>query len=356
MNSSDEASVLQIANEHKILKDIQSMRNNKKLNDVQIILDDGVVECNKFILSARSEYFEKMLDIESNFREASTGKVKIEGLKKSVMKVVVDFFYSGKIVMGDSFSLMDKLELLDVSRMMMLENENVYTDLMEEIINEIKNERYSVKTCISALQIVDILKLDDSFMGALTTYLNNNDHHISTECEDYIRKMSKNDFLRLLFMKNLSQECVLTFLWVRDEDTDDHDDVNFLEPGKKICDEFNITEKNRIAKLFNLHTLDFHSLSFWGNSIMRALFSDLEIQGAIIERYDQLKNEIKLLKDENFALKNERKENRYKDLVHQIRNEESLEVELNTEDEDGIEDVDVDEDNPFDPNNQNAAE
>ena len=89
---------------------------------------------------------------------------------------------------------------------------------------------------------------------------------------------------------------------------------------------------------------------------MRALFSDLEIQGAIIERYDQLKDEIKLLKDENFALKNERKENRYKDLVHQIRNEESLEVELNTEDEDGIEDVDVDEDNPFDPNNQNAAE
>ena len=133
-------------------------------------------------MSARSEYFEKMLDIESNFREASTGKVKIEGFKKSVMKVVVDFFYSGKIIMGDSFSLMDKLELLECSRMMMLENENVYTDLMEEIINEIKNERYSVKTCISALQIVDILKLDDSFMGALTTYLNNNDHHISTEC------------------------------------------------------------------------------------------------------------------------------------------------------------------------------
>ena len=376
MDSSNDASVLLIADEHKILQDIQNMRNNRKLNDVQIILDDGVVDCNKFILSARSEYFQKMLDSESNFKEASCGKVKIEGCKKSVMNVIVDFFYTGAIKMDENLSLIDKLELLDVSRMMMLENENVYTELLEKIILEIKSGKHAIKMCVTALDIVDTLKLEDSLRDSIISFLNENDHYIlgDEDAEDitnnYITKLPKDVFLRLILTKNLSQDCVLSLLVARDYALDyGKDSLDYGQEGKKIDEEFNETEKKIISKVFNLQTISFRSLSSGReNSILIILFSSFEIKEAMNERYHQLRIENHELKVNNLKLSSENEDLKYKkakmeskylNLVVQMLQYQSNQLELPSEDENESEEEvenDIDEDNPFDPNNQIGAE
>ena len=62
-------------------------------NDVEIDLEDGVIKASKLILSSRSEYFERMFNKNSQFREQRQGSVKFH-CKKLNMR---ESLYSGNL-------------------------------------------------------------------------------------------------------------------------------------------------------------------------------------------------------------------------------------------------------------------
>ena len=47
--------------------------NDNEYNDIKIVLDDGEIHANKFILVSRSEYFKTMFS--SSFQESTKGTV-----------------------------------------------------------------------------------------------------------------------------------------------------------------------------------------------------------------------------------------------------------------------------------------
>ena len=87
-------------------------------SDVTIVLEDGEIKSNKFILSARSAYFDSMFKGD-NFKE-SDGRVTIP-CKKVIMEKVIQYIY-GDIFDHSLLSHVEKLELLDIFRMMMLQD------------------------------------------------------------------------------------------------------------------------------------------------------------------------------------------------------------------------------------------
>ena len=56
---------------------LKGLKDGSQHNDVKIVLEDGELEANKFVLSVRSEYFSKMFDKDGGFRENQTGDVRI---------------------------------------------------------------------------------------------------------------------------------------------------------------------------------------------------------------------------------------------------------------------------------------
>ena len=86
--------------------------------DVTIVLEDGEIKSSRFVLGARSEYFATMLRSD-NFKE-SNGTILIP-CKKIVMEKVIQYIY-GATFDHSLMSIEEKLELLNIFRMMMLED------------------------------------------------------------------------------------------------------------------------------------------------------------------------------------------------------------------------------------------
>ena len=72
--------------------------NLKKLlpADVKIKVSDGEVWANKALLSANSEYFSAMLDVEK-FKEGQEGVGNLERYSKEVVNKLIHYFYSGEM-------------------------------------------------------------------------------------------------------------------------------------------------------------------------------------------------------------------------------------------------------------------
>ena len=68
--SSSRSITLEDINSKQPLKTAQALIesiDSGEHNDVEIVLDDGVIKASKLILSSRSEYFERMFNIEERF-------------------------------------------------------------------------------------------------------------------------------------------------------------------------------------------------------------------------------------------------------------------------------------------------
>ena len=103
----------------KVIADFLHAKESLLHNDVSIktTLDNQELMANKFVLCARSRYFEAMFN-GLNFKESS-GNVEVP-CTKPVMEKVLHFLYSGDIK-HDNLSGMEMLEYLDILRLLMMD-------------------------------------------------------------------------------------------------------------------------------------------------------------------------------------------------------------------------------------------
>ena len=87
--------------------------DNGEHNDVDIILEDGVIRASKLILASRLEYFEKAFDKKSQFQEQKENTVKFP-CKKVVMRKILEHLYGGKL----DFSGLSYVEIIELEEML----------------------------------------------------------------------------------------------------------------------------------------------------------------------------------------------------------------------------------------------
>ena len=93
-----------------------------------IELEDGEIKSSKFVLAATSEYFSTMFK-SNTFQESTSGIVKIP-CKKIVMEKIIHHFY-GKEFDPSELSVEEKLDTLNISRMMMVDE--VYSRIDDDL-------------------------------------------------------------------------------------------------------------------------------------------------------------------------------------------------------------------------------
>ncbi|KAL4084260.1 hypothetical protein QTP88_028085 [Uroleucon formosanum] len=80
----------------RILEDLQSLRINEDLCDIRLETNDGtILLCHKNVLMAESPYFREMF---GNFYQRNKDLVKIREFSSSVLRLLVDYIYSGQII------------------------------------------------------------------------------------------------------------------------------------------------------------------------------------------------------------------------------------------------------------------
>ena len=110
-----------IKNKSQVNKDLLDSLKKEEFSDIKIEALDGEVKANKTILSIRSEYFSRMLSPNNNFRESSTGRVKLP-YPKVVVEKVVTYLYSGEMDCDD-MELGPLLDLMELLKMINLTEE-----------------------------------------------------------------------------------------------------------------------------------------------------------------------------------------------------------------------------------------
>ena len=136
-------------------QDLLETLDNSPFNDVFLIANDGEIKASKLILSARSEYFFKMFDKEHQFRE-SKGTVRVH-CNKNVLRVILEFLYSGKIEHQD-LTLVENLELLNQLRCML--QYDAYGRIENQLKNSICKCGYNMEEVVPAVDIARNLKLE----------------------------------------------------------------------------------------------------------------------------------------------------------------------------------------------------
>ena len=120
-------------NKVKVAVDLlKGLRSNHPHNDVKIILDDGEIEASKFVLAARSDYFEKMFSSDHQFKESQENSVTVP-CKKIVMNKVIEYLYGGELNI-DGLAMLEVFEYLALLKLMMLD------EAFDIIDRELKNK------------------------------------------------------------------------------------------------------------------------------------------------------------------------------------------------------------------------
>lgn len=111
-----------VRNKVKVAVDLlNSFKNDHPHKDVKIILDDGEIEASKFVLAARSEYFNTMFKSDHQFKEIQENAVTVP-CKKIVMNKVIEYLYGGELNI-DGLAMVEVFEYLALLRLMLLEEE-----------------------------------------------------------------------------------------------------------------------------------------------------------------------------------------------------------------------------------------
>ena len=150
----------------------QTLAEGHQHSDVKIILDDGEVHVNKFLMSVGSEYFSAMFNDKCKFEE-SDGTVKI-ACKKIVMERLVQLVYGGDLEVED-LSLLELVELADMLRMTLMDEAFSFLErkILDEFIPVLKIENYEKFSEVCAvLNTALILKLSDiRYIVFLSVYM-----------------------------------------------------------------------------------------------------------------------------------------------------------------------------------------
>ena len=129
--------------------------------DVTLVLEDGEIHANKFVLGARADYFSSMFRA-NNFKEAN-GNVKFP-CRKVIMEQIIRLLYGGNLDCS-KMTIGDKVELYNTCKMMTLHQR--YGNIEEDIFyNPVKTLRINnADSLVAAAKILEatlMLELDIS--------------------------------------------------------------------------------------------------------------------------------------------------------------------------------------------------
>ncbi|KAM6171782.1 kelch-like protein 38 [Erethizon dorsatum] len=100
-----------------LLKQLNSLRQNRILTDVCVCAGNWEVPCHRNVLASSSPYFRAMFC--SNFRESSEAKVQLKGISWMALEQVVSYVYTGEacITAGNVLPLMEAASMLQYPRL-----------------------------------------------------------------------------------------------------------------------------------------------------------------------------------------------------------------------------------------------
>ena len=137
---------------------------DEEVLDVIFVLEDGEIKANKAKLVQKSEYFNKMFNENSNFKENSSGIVKLP-YKKIVMDKIIDYLVKGCLDCSQ-LSLENKVEFVDICRMMLIEDlVEIEEQLFFKPVTDVWSWNETVKMLVLSANFLDVTlkaKLDVS--------------------------------------------------------------------------------------------------------------------------------------------------------------------------------------------------
>ena len=81
----------------KLLFNLNSLRQNLRFCDVDIIIGDTLIHAHRAVLSASSAYFEAMFRPELGLSEGKQKSVTLHSIRPDILKILIDFIYTGQI-------------------------------------------------------------------------------------------------------------------------------------------------------------------------------------------------------------------------------------------------------------------
>jgi len=167
--------------------------DNGEHNDVDIILEDGVIRASKLILSSRLEYFEKTFDKKSQFQEQKENTVKFP-CKKVIMRKILEHLYGGRLDFT-GLSCVEIMELEDMLRFLLLQD--AQKELLKFLFCQLRYNTISIPECLDALEVAISLKLCHS-TKCFTAYFFKRLDVLVTDHLEVVENMSKDIFKRVM--------------------------------------------------------------------------------------------------------------------------------------------------------------
>ena len=142
-----------ISHREEIINNLLLLRKNDSLNDVKIILSDGIVFANSVIMSSASDYFATMLSSDK-FVEGETKEVPMEeyGTKEAMERVVL-YLHSGDMNVTE-IRFETLLEIMNLSKMLLLRTDSLFTSLEAHIISLLSGRRPRPNISPSMLEVL----------------------------------------------------------------------------------------------------------------------------------------------------------------------------------------------------------
>ena len=125
-------------------------------NDVDIILEDGMISASKLILSTRSEYFKKMLNKNSQFEEQINSSVSFP-CKKVIMQKILEHLYGGDLELAE-LTCLEVIELLNMLRLLLLEE--TFISVENYLLRQQYAKKIPLNECLDAVEFANSLKFD----------------------------------------------------------------------------------------------------------------------------------------------------------------------------------------------------
>ncbi|XP_016660787.1 ring canal kelch homolog isoform X2 [Acyrthosiphon pisum] len=232
----------------RILEDLQSLRKNEDFCDIRFKADDGkIVIGHKIVLSAASPYFRAIF---SNFDESNKDLINIKELDSTILKLIVDYIYTGKIMVTKE----NVQALLSAANVLQL-------DYVNEACAEFLQKQLDPSNCIVIKAFADLHKCtgllsnSEAYIKQHFLEVAKGEDFLSLSSEDLVKLVSSND-LAVPFEEKVF-ECVIK--WIK-HDLDRRNDFlpNLMEhvrlPLLKPDILFNIYEEpllNTIPKCNN---------------------------------------------------------------------------------------------------------
>ena len=143
-----------ISHRDEIINNFLLLRMNDSFNDVKIILSDGCVFANSFVLSSASDYFS------DTFVEGQTHEVTMEEyIKKESMERVVHYIYSGDMDM-EKIGFERLLEIMNISKMLLMRTDSLFNSLEAHIISIISQQWTTILDVLRGFILVERYCLD----------------------------------------------------------------------------------------------------------------------------------------------------------------------------------------------------